>query len=147
MTEDEFIKNANEYIEELEALDSEFAALNLEGKKFIVADRFPFLYLAKEYGLDYLAAFPGCSDQTHSSFEVMTYLIGEVKEHNVRAIFKTEDENVHIAEQLSDSTGAEIYTLYSCQSITKAQLDAGESYISLMRKNLETMKEAYNAVH
>ena len=143
----DFCANADAYIEKLEALDGEFAALNLEGEKFIVADRFPFLYLAKEYGLDYLAAFPGCSDQTHSSFEVMTYLIGEVKENNVRAIFKTEDENVHIAEQLSDSTGAEIYTLYSCQSITKAQLDAGESYISLMRKNLETMKEAYCAVH
>ena len=144
---DEFTKNTERYIEELEALDSEFAALNLEGKKFIVADRFPFLYLAREYGLDYLAAFPGCSDQTHSSFEVMTYLIGEVKEHNVGVIFKTEDENAHIATQLSDSTGAKIYTLYSCQSITKAELDRGESYISLMRKNLETMKEAYDAVH
>ena len=135
------------YIENLEALDSEFRALDLSGEKFIVADRFPFLYLAREYNLDYLAAFPGCSDQTHSSFEVMTYLIGEVKEHNVRVIFKTEDENAHIATQLSDSTGAEIYTLYSCQSITKAELDSGETYLSLMRKNLETMKEAYNAVH
>ena len=142
-----FSANSDAYIEKLEELDGEFSALNLKGEKFIVADRFPFLYLAKEYELDYLAAFPGCSDQTHSSFEVMTYLIGEVKEHNVKAIFKTEDENAHIAEQLADSTGSKIYTLYSCQSISKAQLDAGESYISLMRKNLETMKEAYNAVH
>ena len=143
----DFCANATEYKEKLEELDGEFAALNLEGKKFIVADRFPFLYLAQEYELDYLAAFPGCSDQTHSSFEVMTYLIGEVKEHGVNVIFKTEDENAHIATQLSDSTGAKIYTLYSCQSITRAQLDAGESYYSLMRKNLETMKEAYCAVH
>ena len=145
--QDSFLANADAYIEKLEDLDGEFSALNLEGKRFIVADRFPFLYLAQEYELDYLAAFPGCSDQTHSSFEVMTYLIGEVKEHNVSVIFKTEDENAHIAEQLSDSTGAKIYTLYSCQSITRAQLDAGESYLSLMRKNLETMKEAYCAVH
>ena len=144
---DFFCGNADKYIEELRALDEEFRALDLSGKKFIVADRFPFLYLAKEYELDYLAAFPGCSDQTHSSFEVMTYLIGEVKEHNVGVIFKTEDENAHIATQLSDSTGAEVYTLYSCQSVTRAQLDAGESYLSLMRKNLETMKEAYRAVH
>ena len=144
---DVFSENAEKYIENLEALDNEFRALDILGEKFIVADRFPFLYLAREYELDYLAAFPGCSDQTHSSFEVMTYLIGEVKEHNVRAIFKTEDENVHIATQLADSTGAEIYTLYSCQSITKAQLDSGETYLSLMRKNLETIKEAYCAVH
>lgn len=143
----DFTKNSGEYIEKLEELDSQFCALDLEGKRFIVADRFPFLYLAHEYELDYLAAFPGCSDQTHSSFEVMTYLIGEVKEHNVSVIFKTEDENAHIAKQLSDSTGAKIYTLYSCQSISKAQLDGGETYLSLMRKNLETMKEAYCAVH
>ena len=139
-----FEKNISEYISSLSALGDEYEKLDVEGKRFIVADRFPFLYLANELGLDYVAAFPGCSDQTHSSFETLTYIIGEVNESGVDCIFTTEDENTHIAGQVADSTGAKIYKLYSCQSITKEQLESGESYISLMRKNLETLKEAYS---
>lgn len=138
-----FENNATRYIESLLALKGEYEKSDLEGKRFIVADRFPFLYLANELHLDYVAAFPGCSDQTHSSFETLTYIIGEVKENKVGCIFTTEDENNHIAEQVATSTGAEIYKLYSCQSITKEQLDAGESYLSFMTKNLEILKEAY----
>ena len=138
-----FKNNAGEYANSLSSLRSEYEALDIDGKRFIVADRFPFLYLANELQLDYVAAFPGCSDQTHSSFETLTYIIGEVKNSGVDCIFTTEDENTHIAEQVALSTGAEIYKLYSCQSIKKEQLEQGESYLSLMRKNLEILKEAY----
>lgn len=138
-----FENNSEKYTESLSKLFSEYQKLSLDGKRFIVADRFPFLYLANELHLDYVAAFPGCSDQTHSSFETLTYIMGEVENSEDNCIFTTEDENNHIAEQVALSTGAKIYKLYSCQSITKDQLESGESYLSLMTKNLEILKEAY----
>ncbi len=140
---EEFYANANEYIGKLEALDGDFLALELCGKPFIVADRFPFLYFAKEYGLDYLGAFPGCSSETHASFETMTYLIHEVEHMGADCIFVTEGSSLGIAERISEETGAKIYEINSVQSITDAQLRSGVGYLELMRKNYEILSEAY----
>ncbi len=140
---DEFSANAEKYIEELVALDSDFRALELEGKPFIVADRFPFLYFAEEYSLDFLGAFPGCSSETHASFEVMTYLIGEVDHRGADCIFVTEGGGLGIAERISEETGAKIYVLNSVQSIAREQLDAGVGYLEIMRENYKILAEAY----
>lgn len=141
---DEFYKNASEYVNKLSLLADEYESLNLKGKRFIVADRFPFLYFANEWELNYIAAFPGCSNETNSSFEVIVNLIEEVNKSGAYCIFTTEDENLNIAEQISNSTGAKIYKLSSCQSITKEELYNNESYYSIMKRNLEVLKEAYN---
>ncbi len=140
---EEFFDNAEEYIEKLEALDSDFEELGLEGKPFIVADRFPFLYFAEQYSLDFLGAFPGCSSETHASFEIMTYLIHEVEHLGADCIFVTEGSSLGIAERISEQTGAKIYVINSLQSITDEQLRAGEGYLELMRKNYEILAEAY----
>lgn len=139
----EFSENASVYIEKLKALDSDFKSLNLSGKPFIVADRFPLLYFAQEYSLDFLGAFPGCSSETHASFEIMTYLIHEVEHRGADCIFVTEGSSLGIAERISEETGAKIYTVNSIQSITDAQLESGVGYLELMRKNYEILAEAY----
>lgn len=143
-----FRQNTSEYSDKLRELEEQYKSLGLAGERFIVADRFPFLYLAHELELDYTAAFPGCSDSTHASFEVITYLIEEVERKNVQCIFKTEDGNINIADQVSYATGAKVYSLQSCQSVTQKMLDDGVSYYSIMKQNLETLREAYknNAV-
>ena len=140
---EEFSRNAQAYIDKLEALDRDFEALYLEGKPFIVADRFPFLYFAEDYKLNFLGAFPGCSSETHASFETMTYLISEVEHIGANCIFITEGSNLGIAERISEETGAKIYTVNSVQSITMAQLESGEGYYEIMRKNYEILAEAY----
>ena len=139
----EFSQNAEKYIEKLEALDSDIEALGLEGKPFIVADRFPFLYFSEEYGLDFLGAFPGCSSETHASFEIMTYLIDEVERRGADCIFVTEGSSLGIAERIGEETGAKIYVLNSLQSITDNELKQGVGYLELMRKNYEILAEAY----
>lgn len=138
-----FRENMKEYSDNLSELRERYIALELSGERFIVADRFPFLYLAHELELDYTAAFPGCSDSTHASFEVITYLIEEVEHSRTKCIFKTEDSNINIADQVSYATGAKVYSLQSCQSITQKMLDEGVSYYSIMEKNLEILQEAY----
>ena len=66
---DFFHKNAASYVKEIEKLDSEIKNVieHSKRKEIIVADRFPFLYFCREYGLKYYAAFPGCSKDTDAS--------------------------------------------------------------------------------
>ncbi len=138
-----FEANTEKYISALEVLDRDFEALALSGKPFIVADRFPLLYFAEGYGLDFFGMFPGCSSETHASFESLTYLIGEVTRRGADCIFVIDGSSIGVAERVSEVTGARIYTLDPVQSISTEALNSGVGYIEIMRKNLEALTEAY----
>ncbi len=141
-------KNTTEYIEKLQALDLAYAEFfSSVEPTLIVADRFPFLYLAHDYDVDYHAAFSGCSSETGASFEVVLSLIDKVRENKSTVIFDTDSSRSDVAKRVADECGAEIRTLYSCQSVTTAQLESGASYIYFMEKNLETLREAYKDVN
>lgn len=144
---DRYRKNAAEYIEKLQALDKAYEEFFGADITLIVADRFPFLYLAHDYGIDYHAAFSGCSSETGASFEVVISLIEEVKESGTRVVFDTDNSGSDVAKRVAQECGAELMTLYSCQSVTRAQIGDGASYIYLMEKNLETLREAYENVN
>ena len=141
-------KNTAEYIEKLQALDSAYEQFFSSAEPtLIVADRFPFLYLAHDYDVNYHAAFSGCSSEQGASFEVVLSLIDEVNKSGVGVVFDTDSSGSDVAKRVAKECGAEIKTLYSCQSVTWAQLESGESYISFMEKNLETLREAYRDVN
>ncbi len=135
--------NTEAYILELEALSEEFRSL-CEGKTIVVADRFPLLYFCRENGIEYYAAFPGCSAEVGASFETVTSLIKTVKDGKISTIFKVDGSSGETAQAVAKDTGATVKELYSCQSVTDAQFSSGESYLSMMRKNLETLKEAWS---
>lgn len=139
--------NLDSYLKELDALDSDFRALadSVGSKTLIFGDRFPFRYFTDEYGFDYYAAFVGCSAETEASFETIAFLAGKADELGAKTIFTIENSDGKIAQAIIDSTkdkNATTATLYSLQSVTKEQLDDEHTYISLMRKNYETLKSA-----
>ncbi len=145
---DRYRKNTEEYIEKLQVLDESYEQFFSSVKPtLIVADRFPFLYLAHDYDVNYHAAFSGCSSEQGASFEVVLSLIDEVNESGVGVVFDTDSSGSDVAKRVAKECGAEIKTLYSCQSVTMAQLERGASYISFMEKNLETLREAYRDVN
>ena len=140
-------KNYDAYITELDKLDADFKALadSASQKTLIFGDRFPFRYFTDEYGFDYYAAFVGCSAETEASFETIAFLAKKVDELSVGTVFTIENSDGKIAQAIIDNTqakSAKTATLYSLQSVTKEQLDYDHTYISLMRKNLETLKTA-----
>lgn len=137
-------KNTEEYIDLLEELDSQYEELFSDDITLIVGDRFPFLYLAHDYGVNYHAAFSGCSSETGASFETILSLIEEVKNNNVGVVFDTDKSGSDVALKVAEVCGAKVETLYSCQSVTSEQLGNGESYLTFMKKNLETLREAYS---
>ena len=137
-------KNAGEYSKALKTLDEKYtdALKNAKQKALIFADRFPFRYLTDDYGLDYYAAFPGCSAETEASFETVIFLAKKADE-NGDCIFITETSNGDIANAVNSNTAKKnkkILTLDSMQSVNKKDIKNGMTYISVMEKNLETLE-------
>ncbi len=139
-------ENAEAYEAELAELDAEFRdVVDNAGRRLVVfGDRFPFRYFADEYGLDYYAAFPGCASDTEPSAATMAFLINKVKEEEIPAVLKMELSNENIANAIVEATGTEVRTFYSCHNLTAEEFEDGETYLSMMQKNVETLKEVLN---
>lgn len=136
--------NLEAYSAELTELDKEFrtAVKNARSDTLVFADRFPMRYFTKEYGLNYYAAFPGCASETEPSAKTVAFLIDKVRGENLHAVLYMEFSNQKMADVICEDTGCVKLPFYSVHNITAGQFEAGESYLSLMRQNLITLKEA-----
>lgn len=141
---DIYKKNASEYINRLAGIDEELTdAISGAKSKFVaVADRFPFLYLAKDYGLEYAAAFSGCSPESDAGPSVIANMIEEINHHGTKAVFYIELSNQKMADAICENTGAKKLLLHSCQSISREDFEMGVSYADLMEQNITNLKEA-----
>ena len=83
------------------------------------ADRFPFLYFVREYGLDYVAAFPSCTADTEPSAQTVMALIQKVAEKQLPAVYTIEMSTQAVARTVAEETGAEILTLHSMQTVSQ----------------------------
>ncbi len=136
--------NAEAYIAELEALDQAYETMVSEASRdtIIVTDRFPFLYLFTDYGIQYYAAFEGCSAETEASFETVIFLAQKAEEFDVNYLVIVENGLEELATTIASNTGdsdQEILQLNSIQSVTRADIDAGTTYYSIMESNLEIL--------
>lgn len=138
--------DAASYEEKLSDLDKEFRSVTdrAERRMVIFGDRFPFRYFAEEYGLEYYAAFPGCASDTEPSAATMAFLINKVREEKVPAVLKMELSNENIADAIAEATGTEVRTFYSCHNLSAEEFEKGATYLSMMQKNVETLKEVLN---
>lgn len=136
--------NTESYVKELEKLDSAFEdAVEIGKRKTILfAERFPFGYLAKEYGLECYAAFEGCSTETEAGIKVINSLVEKVISEKIPVIFTIEFSDDTVAKKISQATGAEIYRMHSCHNVTEEEFQNGETYLSLMNVNSEYLKIA-----
>lgn len=142
---EKYQRNAAIYNESLSELDAEYekAVGEASVKTLVFADRFPFLYLFKDYGLQYFAAFSGCSTETSASPETVAFLAGKLNELNLRYILQIEGQTHDIAisvRDASESKNQTITSLNSLQTITANDVKNGVTYLSVMQSNLETLK-------
>lgn len=144
---DTYAANAAAYVEKLSALDGEYRAAVDSGKykTLLFGDRFPFRYLADDYGLDYYAAFPGCSAETEASFETVSFLAGKMDALGLPCVLTIEGTQHKIAETIVQNTAQknqQILTMDSMQAVTANDAVSGVSYLSIMEKNLSVLKKA-----
>jgi zinc transport system substrate-binding protein len=136
--------NADSYIVQLEELDAAFRAVAESAARttIVFGDRFPFRYFADAYGLDYFAAFPGCSTETEPSAATVAFLIDKVKAERIPVVFHIELSNEKMADTIAEATGAKKLLLHSAHNVTKKDFEAGITYLDVQRGNIERLKEA-----
>lgn len=145
----QYQKNADEYIKKLQKLDKDIRQVTSQAKhKYLAfADRFPLRYFVEEYDLDYTAAFAGCSSDTEPSAETITYLTRQVKERKLPVVLKIELTSDKVAKAVAEAASTKehsvkVETFYTCHNVTRQQFDAGETYVSLMEKNIKVLRDA-----
>ena len=141
---DEFTDNAAAYIEKLETLDDEIRAIVADSPldTLIFASRFPLLYFVREYGLEYYAAFPGCAEETEPSARTVAFLIDKAEELGVPCILNIEMSSSLIARTIAEEARVPVRTFSSIHNVSKKEFAEGETYITIMERNIDVLREA-----
>lgn len=139
----DFRANLADYLQELSDLDADFRQVVSEKKRdlLVFGDRFPLLYFCREYGLNYRAAFHGCSSDTEPSLYTLKFLIDKVNEEQLPVVYALELSSQKVAGAIAETTGSKVVTFYSCQTVSTVDWAAGEGYLSLMRRNVAALRE------
>ena len=139
--------NAAAYKEKLSDLDTAYRDTvgTATAKTLIFGDRFPFRYLTEDYGLDYYAAFSGCSAETEASFETISFIADKVDELKPGAVLTIDGSDKRVAETIVRNTKTgdhPILILNSMQSVSLEDVRKGVTYLSVMEENLDVLKKA-----
>lgn len=132
-----------DYLAQLDDLDEAFRDVVAAGQRrlLVFGDRFPLLYFCREYGLDYRAAFHGCASDTEPSLATLKYLIDKVEDEEIPVVYTIELSSQKVAQAIAETTGAKVLTFQSCQTVSRQDMEAGATYLSLMERNVEALKE------
>lgn len=138
-------KNRDSYEKKLDELKNFYSPKNAGTGTIIVCDRFPFRYMTDELGINYFAAFVGCSAETEASFETVAFLSKKVQEFGCHKVFVTENSDKKIARTVIKnavfSGECKIETLDSMQSVTFEQAKSGKNFIDTMKENYIKLSE------
>lgn len=144
-----YAANAKNYVEKLNTLDKKYSetVASSKFKTILFGDRFPFRYLADDYGLKYYAAFVGCSAESEASFETVIFLAKKVDELGLGSVLTIENSNGKIARTVIENTSKKnqkILKMDSLQSVNQNDIKGGKNYLGTMTENLSVLKEALN---
>ncbi len=142
-------ENAEAYIAKLATLDKSYESTvnTVKNKTWIFADRMPFHYLAKDYGITTYAAFNGCSTETNASFNTIVSLAKYADELGIKHIMTIEGSDKKLAKAVIENTtdkNQDILTLNSLQSVSQSDIDKGLTYYGAMEENLKVLAQSFN---
>ncbi|MDR0999624.1 MAG: metal ABC transporter substrate-binding protein [Clostridiales bacterium] len=135
-----------DYSSKLDELDEAFTGVTdparIARNVIVFGDRFPFRYFADGYGLNYYAAFPGCSTETEPSAATLKFLIDKVNQEQIPVVFYIELSNHKIADAICEATGAKALQLHCAHNISAEEFENGATYYDIMKANVDSLKEA-----
>lgn len=142
--EEFYNKNAERYASEIKNVQSKIQDIvdKRVRDRLVFADKMPMRYFINEYGLKVSAAFSGCSAETEPSSGTIAYLINKVKEEKIPVVLYIELSTGKIARTISEETGCEMLRIETLHNVTKTDFENGETYVSLMTRNLEVLRKA-----
>ncbi len=137
-------KNAEDYIKQIEQLDSEFERTVKESSnpKIAFGGAFAYAYFIERYNLEFISAYETCGENAEPSTSKIKDVIDYVNKNKIPVIFYKEYTTGNIAKTISEATGAKMLVFNTVHNISKDELNNGTTYVSLMKQNLENLKVA-----
>ena len=141
---DAFTANAAAYCERIMGVDALFRQVVADKVRNVIVfgDKFPVRYFVEEYDIEYMAAYPGCSNDAQASSKTITSLITAVRDRHIPIVFYIELSNERDADSICESTGAQKRLFHSCHNLSKADFDSGKTYVDFMTANAAVLREA-----
>ena len=140
---DYYTENANNYIEQLTELDTEFRDVvkNANRTDIYFGGRFAMHYFAEEYGLTCISAYDSCSSETEPSAGMVAAIIDSMEHTGAKVIYHEELVDPQVAETIADTVNGKTLLLHSCHNVSKDDFEKGVTYLDLMKQNVINLEE------
>jgi zinc transport system substrate-binding protein len=137
---DLFAQNAEVLKKSLMRLDEQYRQTlqNCQTKEIIYGGHYTFGYLAKRYGLTYIAA-QGVSPDSEPTAHDLASLVDQIKNHSISTVFYFNLTSPKIAETLTSETGAKLLSLNPAENVSRDQMESHITFLDIMQSNLNNL--------
>jgi zinc transport system substrate-binding protein len=126
----------------LKQLDAKFSKdLSDYKRRDIVVSHQAFGYLCRDYNLNQIAIM-GLSPEAEPRSQDLLDIADFVKKNNIPYIFFEELVSPQLSETLASEANVETLVLNPLEGLTPEQEKAGETYITIMERNLQNLQKA-----
>jgi zinc transport system substrate-binding protein len=136
-----FRQNLADYNKQLTKLDASFrtALSTCKRREIVYGGHYAFGYLAKRYGLKYLAA-QGVSPDAEPTANDLARLVDQIKKDHIKCVFYEELTSPKIAETIAGETHAKLLLLNAAHNLSKDQFEHGVSFFEILHADLDNLK-------
>lgn len=140
---DLYISNCDNLKSSLDKLDGEYrkGLTDCKYRTVIDAGHFAFGYLAKRYNLTFISAYKGFTPDSEPTPKNMAELIDKIKQSGIQHIYYEELLSPRLAQVLEQETGTKLLPLNGAHNVSRDAMQKGETFISIMQKNLESLRK------
>lgn len=139
-------QNVENYIAKIKNVDKQIQEIidNKKRDRLVFGDKMPMQYFINYYKLQVSAAFSGCSTEMEPSSKTIAYLVNKAKEENTPVILYIELNNGKVANTIANEVGngCKAMPIQTLHNVSKNDFDNGETWVSLMERNLDVLKAA-----
>ncbi|MFJ7163811.1 metal ABC transporter solute-binding protein, Zn/Mn family [Bacillus safensis] len=140
----EYTKNYEHLKKDLQSLDQEFKTTLSKAKhKEILVSHAAYGYWEKRYGIEQISVL-GLSASEEPSQKQLENIVQKAEKHHIQYVIFENNVSSKVSDTIRSEIGAKSLTLKNLESITEDDVKNGESYVSLMKQNLKTLKTALN---
>lgn len=141
---DTYKENTEKYVKEIKDVQAKIKEIvdNKKRDRLVFGDKMPMQYFLNEYKLKASAAFSGCSTETEPASKTIAYLVSKVKDEKIPVVLYIELSTGKTAQTIATEAGAKAMQIQTLHNVSKTDFDNKESYVSLMNRNLNVLKEA-----
>ena len=142
--EEYYRANSKKIIAEINNLDMDIenTIKNSNKNKIAFGGTFAYAYFINKYKLEYVTAYDSCGESSEPSVAKVKEVIDYMKKNDIKVVFYQEASSGRIADSIAKETGAKKLVFHTIHNATQEEINNGETYISLMKKNLENLKQA-----